>query len=60
MPEMRITVWGIERLAMVWHQMEENAYKAPEQLQSSGQLEHVIHFLCDYFEKHKGETKIQK
>lgn len=47
MPEIRMSVWCINRLSNIFFELSENHYKAPEQLQSSGQLEMVIDYLIN-------------
>lgn len=47
MPDVRMSVWCINRLSHIFFELKENHYKAPEQLQSSGQLEMVIHYLIN-------------
>ena len=45
MPEIRVSVYCINQLSHIWHELD--PYKAPEQLVSSSQLEQVIHFLIN-------------
>jgi hypothetical protein len=51
MPQIRMSIWCINRLASVYHEL--NPYQAPEQLQSSSQLEWVIQKLLDEHEDNR-------